>query len=82
MKLKLFVVLVVVALLASCSVNPSEVDKSYAKGFAAKITYVQDTRTGLCFGLVASRKTMDTDQNGLGMTTVPCEMVRGFLVNK
>jgi hypothetical protein len=57
-------------------------DSNYAKKFTGKITYVQDARTGLCFGMVATRKTGSTNQTGLGMTMVPCEAVKGYLVNK
>ena len=39
---------------------------------ADKLGYDQDTRTGLCFSFIASRKTMSAATTGLGMTNVPC----------
>ncbi|MFH0891833.1 MAG: hypothetical protein V1867_03580 [Candidatus Falkowbacteria bacterium] len=63
-----------------CSVNPSEINPDFARNFARNITYAQDPRTDLCFAFVASRKTGDTDQNGLGMSVVPCERVNHLLV--
>lgn len=59
--------------------NPSKFGDNEAKGFASKITYVKDSRTGLCFALVASRKTGDTNQTGMGMSEVPCNKVSRVL---
>lgn len=30
-------------------------------------------KDGLCFGVVASRKSFSTDTSGLGLTYIPCE---------
>jgi len=67
--------------LVGCSVNMSKVSPEYAKDMANKMTYVRDGRTGLCFGIISSRKSMNTDQSGLGIVCVPCESVADLLVN-
>jgi len=78
----LFLVVIVACLLVGCSVNPSEVTPDYAKSFISKATYVKDVRTGMCFAIVATRKTGDTSQNGISFTWVPCEQAEKFLINK
>ena len=37
-----------------------------------KIRYTYDHRTNLCFAVVASRKAMEFDTSGFGLTNVPC----------
>ena len=66
-------------LTASCDVNPSKMSDEYAKEMASKLTYTKDDRTGLCFAVITSRKTADTDQTGLGMTEVPCSEVQHLI---
>jgi len=46
---------------------------------AEDITYGKDSRTGLCYGIVASRKSFSTDATGLGLTCVPCESVEHLI---
>jgi len=55
-------------LLCSCSVNTSSnVD------FKGKdLVYFKDSRTNLCFAVVASRKAVSLEATGLGVTCVPC----------
>ncbi len=65
-----------------CSVEPSKVAKSEATKMAKKLTYFQDKRTGLCFAVIATRKTAQTSQSGMGMSAVPCEEVMHLVVNK
>lgn len=77
--MKLIVFLLLPLVLISCNVNPSEINQTYAKNFVNKMTYAKDERTGLCFGMVASRKTGNTDQNGLGFTMVPCDKVKHLI---
>jgi hypothetical protein len=79
--LVLFIGLLVLAgtAIVGCDVNPSKITAKHASDLAEKITYTKDTRTGLCFGVIASRKTGDTDQTGMGMTTVPCEKVEHLI---
>ena len=72
---KILTVLLGVVLLSSCSVHTSDnVDID-----PEDIQYVKDDRTGLCFGIVASRKSYQTDATGLGVTCVPCEKVEKYL---
>ncbi len=61
----------ILQMLSGCSVNSSKLDAKYAKGFVNKMTYTKDTRTGLCYAMVASRKTWDANSSGLGITEVP-----------
>jgi hypothetical protein len=74
-----FAVIVCVAILAGCSVNPSKVDKKYSKEFMDQVTYIKDQKTGLCFAIVATRMTGHTNQNGISWTWVPCEPVEKFI---
>ena len=80
MKTKLFLCMLVVSIFSGCSVNPSGLSDKYAKDFVSKIKYVKDKRTDVCFAMVASRKTADTDQTGIGISEVPCEKVKHLLV--
>lgn len=64
---------------SGCSVNPSKLSDKYAKDFIKNITYVKDSKTGLCFGIIASRKTGSTDSSGIGITCVPCENVNHLI---
>jgi hypothetical protein len=73
------VLLIATLLLASCDINPSKFGKEEAASFASKITYTQDHRTGLCFAIVASRKTANVSQSGIGMSRVPCSAVEDQL---
>lgn len=59
-------------ILGGCSINPSEITDSMAGKYADKLTYIHDARTGLCFAIIASRRTGSTDQSGLGITEVSC----------
>jgi len=74
---KILISLVVVMSLAlsSCSVNSSEIDNFDTN----KISYYKDVRTGICYAVVASRKTGDMSESGLGMTVVPCDKVEKYL---
>ncbi len=74
-----YVALLLAMFLLGCDINPSEFGGAEARGFANKITYVQDSRTGLCFALVASRKTANFDQSGMGISEVPCAAVEKVL---
>lgn len=70
-----------IAFMGSCSVNMSQVSAKYAMDMTQKMQYVFDPRTGLCFGIIASRKSFQTDQSGMGVVCVPCDQVKGYLVN-
>ena len=77
---KITIIIFILLLLVSCSVNISKVPDKYAKDVAEKMTYVKDHKTGLCFGVIASRKTARPNQSGLGIVCVPCDQVRNYLV--
>jgi sugar/nucleoside kinase (ribokinase family) len=73
--MKKLIGILMIGVLTSCSVNTSgdiNVDTD-------DLTYVKDDRTGLCFAMVASRKSFDTDATGLGLTCVPCKEVEKYL---
>jgi len=65
-------------LLTACGVSSSDnvnVD-------ANDLTYIKDSRTGLCYAVVASRKAMSVDTTGLGFTMVTCnEKVMALIKN-
>jgi len=65
--------------LAGCDINPSKFGKYEAVKFTESITYVKDKRSGLCFAIVASRKTGEFTQSGMGLSEVPCEAVSELL---
>ena len=69
------IILVVTLFVIGCSVNPSKLSDKYADELVNKITYAKDHRTGLCYGVIASRKTGDTNSSGIGITLVPCDDV-------
>ncbi len=60
-------------LFTACDINPSKFGKEEAQSFTDSITYVKDSKTGMCFALVASRKTAVASQSGMGISEVPCE---------
>jgi len=75
------VVLLTGLIIFGCSVEPSKVTDSNAEDMGSKITYFRDSRTGICFAVIASRRTGSTDQSGLGLTQVDCEACASLLVN-
>lgn len=54
--------------LSGCGVSTS----SNVNFDADDIAYDVDSRTGLCYAFTASRKAMQMDTSGLGLTNVPC----------
>ncbi|MCP4215673.1 MAG: hypothetical protein GY765_13550 [bacterium] len=68
-----YLLLMIFVLLAACDINPSKFGKEEAQEFTKNITYVKDNKTGLCFALIASRRTGVASQSGMGITTVPCD---------
>jgi hypothetical protein len=77
---KVFLILCLgIFLLASCSVEPSKVSSSDAKEMGKKMTFFKDEQSGLCFGVIATRKSFQGRQSGLGLTEVPCEKVERFI---
>jgi len=68
-------------MIAACSVEPSKIEGSHAAKMSTELTYFKDTRTGLCFATIASRKTGDASQSGLGLTCVPCENLKRVTVH-
>lgn len=75
--MKKVIILIGIAMLTltSCSVNSS--DNIDIDG--TDMTYFKDSRTGLCFGAVASRRTMSASTTGLGVTCVPCDKVEHLI---
>lgn len=61
-------VIPLVTLIAGCGVNTSsniDVD-------GTDLRYFKDSRTDMCYAVVASRKARSIDTSGLGMTNVEC----------
>jgi len=62
-------------LFAGCAVNTS----SNVDFDGDDIKYVKDNRTGLCYGVTASRKSFTASTTGLGLTCVPCDKVEHLI---
>lgn len=73
--MKKFLLVLLFVGIIGCSVNSSKMGSSEASDFVENIIYVQDQNTGLCFAIIASRKSFDLSSSGIGMTLVPCEKV-------
>jgi hypothetical protein len=69
---KIWLIAAFLVVLAGCGQNPSKVDYSTAKAFVDKLTYFKDTRTNVCYAVVASRGDGEAHQNGFTITYVPC----------
>jgi len=82
---KLACVLLIMSLFvfAGCGVQPSKVSDSQARKMAEKMTFFKEKTSGLCFGVIATRRGgLFSRQSGMGMTAVDCEDVKDLLVNK
>lgn len=82
MKKRLFILTIIFTIalvMTSCKQKTTKFDGKKFKD--SDITYVKDHRTGLCYGIVAARKTGDTGQTGIGITCVPCEPVEQYIEN-
>lgn len=77
--MRFVIMLVVLFFVIGCDINPSKFGHDEAMSFAENLTYVKDKRTGLCFAIVASRRTGDAEQSGMGITQVPCDIVRHYV---
>jgi len=75
MKKILIIIGIGIMLLTSCSVNTS----SNIDFDGNDVKYVQDTRTGLCFAVIASRKSGSAATTGLGFTECDCEKVKHLI---
>ena len=69
------IVLGLALLMSGCAVNSS--DNVNIDG--NDVVYFKDSRTGLCFGAVATRKAMTASSTGMGMTCVPCADVEKLI---
>lgn len=77
---KILLVLGTSLLLASCSVGTSKISESDID--PDDVTYFKDNRTGLCFGILASKKAQSMSSTGLGIACVPCEALKNVKVIK
>ena len=55
-----------------CGQNASQLSVEAAHAVADKLTYIKDSRTSVCYAIVASRGDVEAHQNGLTITYVPC----------
>jgi len=76
MKMLVLILTLLIMSVVGCSVNFSKIGEKESRKFTEKIQYVKDESTGLCFAVVASRKTMDMNSTGIAMTEVSCRKVR------
>jgi len=72
---KLLLIIGVALFATSCGVSSSSNIDIYGED----VVYFKDSRTGLCFGAVASRKAGNASSTGLGITCVPCEEVEHLI---
>lgn len=72
---KVILITLSIIFLTSCSVNSS--DNVNIDGH--DMTYFKDDRANLCYGVVASRKSMSAETTGLGVTCVPCKEVEHLI---
>lgn len=79
MKIKVFMISMLLAGTCCCSVNPSKIGKAEAGKFVDKLTYIKDKRVGICFAIIASRRSFNTDSSGLAITEVSCFKVKKYL---
>ncbi len=83
--MKRLLIILSIILLCGCSAHPSKMSKRGSKKTVQKISYSYDERTGLCFAVVSSRNywagMIPMQQQGLGLTVVPCEACKKYLVN-
>jgi len=63
-------------MLGGCDVNTSSDIDIDTNDFV----YVKDGRTGICYSIIASRRTASFSTSGLGVTAVPCDKVVKFLI--
>ncbi len=70
--MKKLVIIACLSLVIGCSVNSSKLSERYAQDFVDDMRFVKSRSTGLCFGVIASRKTGDLQSTGVGITQVPC----------
>jgi hypothetical protein len=70
--MRIFAIALLATCLTSCTQRASPIATSQALTIADNLTYVRDSRTQLCFAVVASRHVVDWDQNGFTITWVPC----------
>ena len=77
----IFLVVLFIVVLWGCSARTSAPSASIAKDMVNKLTYVQDSRTDICYAVVGFARPGDLSNNSAGITYVPCEKVpAGMLV--
>ena len=72
---KILIALIAVFTFSACEVNTS----SNIDFNGTDIKYVKDSRTNLCYAVIASRKSFSTDATGMGFTLVPCKDVQHLI---
>lgn len=63
---------VLVASAVACDVKPTRVGGAASQDLAESLTYVKDTRSNLCYAVVAVQKQNEFVQSGMSITYVPC----------
>ena len=70
--MKKIILIAILSLIASCSVNTSS-------NINIDVNDIKLIRKGgLCFAIVASRKSFNTDATGLGLANIPCSAIKGL----
>lgn len=80
--MKVFFVCMVL-LLTACDPRPIATSDPDAQRAADTMAYVQDARTGLCYGVISSMSPSGSGvSTSMSATNVPCEAVARFLKKK
>ncbi|HWP61294.1 MAG TPA: hypothetical protein VN495_01695 [Candidatus Paceibacterota bacterium] len=69
-------------LLTGCGPSVSKPSKSTAREVVNKMTYAQDSKTGLCYAVLASKSAWNFNDSSLTITWVPCEQKVLEQINK
>ncbi len=84
-KYRIFAAMVLGLTLSSCGAAPQQVEGKTARQYAESLTYTQESRTGLCFGVVGSSETKvgrpAESRDTMILVNVPCAPVQRFLTD-
>ncbi len=78
MKKFMFVIVLALCLLA-CAPRIEKVDSGTAQSVLSNISYIKDSKTGLCYAMFTTTKVGDANSNTVSITWVPCEKVEPYL---
>jgi starvation-inducible outer membrane lipoprotein len=79
---KTLLVICCLLFVSGCSSKPEEMDSKQVKKISDNMSYFQDenAKPPICFGVVSTKKYIGGDQQGIGLTVVPCKNVQHLLI--